>query len=152
MQTVQQLLDQKGYQVWSVSPEQSVYEATSQLSERNVGALPVLDDGRLVGIFSERDCVRRVVLARRSLTDTRVSDVMTTSVKIARMTDSVDRCMRIMTELRIRHLPIVDDERVLGMISVGDLVKAQLSERESLIHDLESYIGGSGAGIGHSLV
>jgi CBS domain-containing protein len=148
MQTVQQVLDQKGYQVWSVSPEQSVYEATSQLSERNVGALPVLDDGRLVGIFSERDCVRRVVLARRSLTDTRVSDVMTTSVKIACLIDSVDRCMRVMTELRIRHLPVVDDERVVGMISVGDLVKAQLSERESLIHDLESYIAGSGAGLG----
>jgi len=148
MQTVQQLLSQKGTQVWSVSPEQSVYEATAQLSERNVGALIVLDDEeRLVGIFSERDCVRRVMLARRSFTDTRVRDVMTTSVKVARLNDSVDRCMRTVTELRIRHLPVVEDERVVGMISVGDLVKAQLSEQESLIHDLESYIGGTGAGL-----
>src|SRR5689334_2979239 len=104
MQTVQQLLGKKGSQVWSVSADQSVYEATSQLAQRNVGALVVMDDERLVGIFSERDCVRRVVLARRSLTDTRVRDVMTTSVKTARPTDSVDRCMRVMTELRIRHL------------------------------------------------
>jgi CBS domain-containing protein len=133
--------------VWSVSPEQSVYEATAELAQRNVGALVVLEDERLVGIFSERDCVRRVVLARRSLTDTRVRDVMTTSVKIARLHDSVDRCMRAMTDLRIRHLPIVDDDRVVGVISVGDLVKAQLSEQESLIHDLESYIAGAGAGM-----
>jgi CBS domain-containing protein len=148
MQTVQQLLSHKGSQVWAVSPEHSVYEATSQLAERNVGALVVLDDEQLIGIFSERDCVRRVLLARRSLTDTRVRDVMTTSVKTARLNDTVDRCMRVMTELRIRHLPIVDNDRVVGMISVGDLVKAQLSEQESLIHDLESYISGTGAGIG----
>jgi CBS domain-containing protein len=147
MQTVQHLLGRKGSQVWSVSPEQSVYEATAELAQRNVGALVVLEDERLVGIFSERDCVRRVVLARRSLTDTRVRDVMTTSVKIARLHDSVDRCMRAMTDLRIRHLPIVDDDRVVGVISVGDLVKAQLSEQESLIHDLESYIAGAGAGM-----
>jgi CBS domain-containing protein len=151
MQTVQQLLSQKGAQVWSVSPEQSIYEATSQLAQKNVGALIVLDDERLVGIFSERDCVRRVVLARRSLTDTRVRDVMTTSVKTARLNDTVDHCMRVMTDLRIRHLPILDDERVVGVISVGDLVKAQLSEQASLIHDLESYIGGVGAGLGSSL-
>lgn len=148
MQTVQQLLGRKGSQVWSVSPEQSVYEATSQLAQRNVGALLVLDEEKLVGIFSERDCVRRVVLARRSLTDTRVREVMTTSVKTASPSDSVDRCMRIMTELRIRHLPIMEDQRVVGMISVGDLVKAQLSDQECLIHDLESYISGSGAGVG----
>jgi CBS domain-containing protein len=148
MQTVQQLLDQKGSQVWTIVPEHSVFEAISQLAQRNVGALVVLDDERLVGIFSERDCVRRVLLARRSLTDTRVRDVMTTSVKTARLNDTVDRCMRIMTELRIRHLPILDNERVVGMISVGDLVKAQLSEQESLIHDLEGYISGTGAGIG----
>jgi CBS domain-containing protein len=147
MQTVQQLLGRKGTQVWSVSPEQSVYEATAQLAQRNVGALVVLEDERLVGIFSERDCVRRVVLEHRSLTDTRVRDVMSTSVKIARLHDSVDRCMRAMTDLRIRHLPIVDDDRVVGVISVGDLVKAQLSEQESLIHDLESYIAGAGAGM-----
>jgi len=148
MQTVQQLLNRKGSQVWSVAPEHSVYEATSQLAERNVGALIVLDEERLVGIFSERDCVRRVLLARRSLTDTRVRDVMTSTVKTARLHDSVDRCMRVMTELRIRHLPVLEEERVVGLVSVGDLVKAQLSDQESLIHDLESYISGTGAGIG----
>lgn len=143
MQTVKQVLSQKGWNVWSVSPEQSVHEAMAQLSERNVGALPVIEDGRLLGIFSERDCVRRVMLARRSSTETRIRNVMTSPVKSVRVTETVDTCMRIMTDLRIRHLPVLEGDKVVGMISVGDLVKAQLSEKESLIHDLESYISGS---------
>jgi CBS domain-containing protein len=143
MQTVQQVLSQKGRSVWSVSPDQSVYEAMALLSEHNVGALPVIQDGRLLGIFSERDCVRRVMLARLPATETRVASVMTSPVKWVRETESVDTCMRIMTDLRIRHLPVLEAERVVGMISVGDLVKAQLKEKESLIHDLESYIAGS---------
>ena len=143
MQTVQQVLSQKGWTVWSVSPEQTVHEAMALLSEHNVGALPVIRDGRLLGIFSERDCVRRVMLARRSSVETRVAAVMTTPVKSVRTSETVDTCMRIVTELRIRHLPVLEGERVVGMISVGDLVKAQLEEKESLIHDLESYISGS---------
>lgn len=143
MQTVKQVLSQKGWDVWSVSPDQSVHEAMAQLSERNVGALPVIEDGRLLGIFSERDCVRRVMLARRSSTETRVRNVMTSPVKSVRVTESVDTCMRIMTDLRIRHLPVLEADKVVGMISVGDLVKAQLHEKESLINDLESYISGS---------
>lgn len=143
MQTVQQVLSQKGRNVWSVTPDQTVHEAMALLSERNVGALPVIEDGRLLGIFSERDCVRRVMLARRSSTETRIANVMTSPVKSVRATETVDTCMRIMTDLRIRHLPVLDNERVVGIISVGDLVKAQLQEKESLIHDLESYISGS---------
>lgn len=143
MQTVQQVLSQKGRNVWSVTPDQTVHEAMALLSERNVGALPVIEDGRLLGIFSERDCVRRVMLARRSSTETRIANVMTSPVKSVRASDTVDTCMRIMTDLRIRHLPVLDNERVVGIISVGDLVKAQLYEKESLIHDLESYISGS---------
>lgn len=143
MQTVQQVLSQKGWNVWSVSPNETVYEAAALLSEHNVGALPVIEEGRLLGIISERDCVRRIMLARRSSTDTRVASVMTSPVKSVRLTDTVDMCMRTMTDLRIRHLPVLESEQVVGMISVGDLVKAQLSEKESLIHDLESYIAGS---------
>lgn len=143
MQTVEQVLSQKGWTVWSVSPDQSVYEAMALLSERNVGALPVIQDGRLLGIFSERDCVRRVMLARLPSTDTHVANVMTSPVKWVRATETVDACMRIMTDLRIRHLPVLENERVVGMISVGDLVKAQLQEKESLIQDLECYIAGT---------
>ena len=143
MQTVKQVLSQKGWNVWSVAPDQSVHEAMAQLSERNVGALPVIEEGRLLGIFSERDCVRRVMLTRRSSTETRIRNVMTSPVKSVRVTETVDTCMRIMTDLRIRHLPVLEGDKVVGMISVGDLVKAQLSEKESLINDLESYISGS---------
>jgi CBS domain-containing protein len=143
MQTVKQVLSLKGWDVWSVAPDQTVHEAMALLSERNVGALPVIEDGRLLGIFSERDCVRRVMLARRSSTETRVRTVMTSPVKSVRVTETVDSCMRIMTDLRIRHLPVLEADRVVGMISVGDLVKAQLTEKESLINDLESYISGS---------
>ena len=143
MHTVQQVLSHKGFSVWSVSPEQTVHEAMALLAEHNVGALPVIKDGRLLGMFSERDCVRRVMLARRSSVETRVAAVMTTPVKSVRTSETVDTCMRIVTELRIRHLPVLEGERVVGMISSGDLVKAQLEDKESLIHDLESYITGS---------
>ena len=147
MQTVQQLLDRKGWGVHSVAADSTVHEALSILEERNVGALVVLEGERLFGILSERDCVRRVMLAERSTTTTRVRDVMTKPVLSVRQHDSVDFCMRMMTEKRVRHLPVVDGDRVVGMISVGDLVKAQISEQQSLIQDLESYIIGSPASV-----
>lgn len=147
MQTVQQLLDRKGWGVWSVSPRTSVHEAMTQLEERNVGAVLVLEGDRIVGILSERDCVRRVMLDQLPSMTTPVSQVMTTPVKCVKVHDTVDRCMRTITELRVRHLPVLEGERAVGMISVGDVVKAQLSEQESLIHDLESYITGSPASV-----
>lgn len=147
MQTVQQLLDRKGWGVHSVSADSTVHEALSVLEERNVGALVVLEGERLHGILSERDCVRRVMLESRSTTSTRVREVMTKPVISVRQQDTVDFCMRLMTEKRVRHLPVTDSERVVGMISVGDLVKAQLLEQQSLIQDLESYIIGSPASV-----
>jgi CBS domain-containing protein len=143
MQTVQQLLDRKGWGVWSIAPDARVYEAISLLAAHNVGAVVVTRDERLVGILSERDCVRRVMLDQRSANATRVADVMTAPVTSVRTQDGIERCMRIMTEQRVRHLPVVEAERVVGMISVGDVVKAQISEQQALIHDLESYICGS---------
>lgn len=145
MQTVQQLLNRKGWGAWAVSPETALLDALMQLEARNVGALVVLDHERLLGILSERDCVRRVMLAGLSPVTTLVNEVMSSPVLSVKLHDSVDYCMRTMTDLRVRHLPVVDGERVVGMISVGDIVKAQLSEQESLIHDLESYIVGSPA-------
>jgi CBS domain-containing protein len=143
MQTVQQLLNHKGWGAWSISADATVHEALTLLCERNVGALLVTDAERPVGILSERDCVRRVMLPRRPAAITRVHEVMTAPVRWVRTVDTVEFCMRTMTEQRVRHLPVLEDERVVGMISVGDVVKAQLSEQESLIHDLESYISGS---------
>jgi CBS domain-containing protein len=143
MQTVQQLLNHKGWGAWSTSPDATVHEAMALLAEHNVGAVLVAQSERLVGILSERDCVRRVMLAQRSSITTRVSEAMTTPVRSVRTTDTVEYCMRIMTEHRVRHLPVLEGERVVGMISVGDVVKAQISEQENLIRDLESYISGS---------
>lgn len=147
MQTVQQLLDRKGWGVWSIAPDASVHEAMSLLAAHNVGAVVVTRGERLVGILSERDCVRRVMLAQRSASTTRVEEVMTAPVTSVRTADTVERCMRMMTEQRIRHLPVVEGERVVGMISVGDVVKAQISEQQALIQDLESYISGSPASV-----
>jgi CBS domain-containing protein len=143
MQTVQQLLDRKGWGVWSIAPDARVYEAISLLAAHNVGAVVVTRGEQLAGILSERDCVRRVMLEGRSANATRVADVMTAAVTSVRTEDTVERCMRIMTDQRMRHLPVVEGDRVVGMISVGDVVKAQISEQEALINDLESYITGS---------
>jgi CBS domain-containing protein len=143
MQTVQQLLNRKGWGAWSISPDANVHEAISLLAARNVGAVVVTRDERVVGILSERDCVRRVMLTQRGSNETRVAEVMTAPVMSVRTSDTIDRCMRTMTEQRVRHLPVLEGERLVGMISVGDVVKAQLSEQQSLIEDLESYISGS---------
>src|SRR4051794_6804618 len=121
MQTVQQLLDRKGWGVYSVTPNSTVYDAMKQLAQRNVGAVLVLEHDRIVGILSERDCVRRVLLEQLPTLTTPVSAVMTTPVKCVKVHDTVDRCMRTITELRVRHLPVLEGERAVGMISVGDV-------------------------------
>jgi CBS domain-containing protein len=147
MRTVDELLSQKGRDVYTVSPEATVYEAARVMAERNVGAVLVSENGDAVGIFSERDCTRRVLLEGRSAHDTRVEDVMTGVLRAVSLHDSVDHCMQMMTDKRVRHLPVVDDGRVVGVISVGDVVKAQLSEQEELISGLESYIHGTSASV-----
>lgn len=143
MQTVQQVLDRKGWGAWSIAPDASVHEAISLLAAHNLGAVVVTRDERLVGILSERDCVRRVMLTELPASARRVAEVMTAPVMYVRPAETVERCMRIMTDQRVRHLPVVEGERVVGMISVGDVVKAQLSEQQALINDLECYISGS---------
>src|SRR5690606_33493575 len=131
--TVGDLLNRKGRDVWSVSPDATVHEAASLMAQRNVGAVLVCKDGDILGILSERDCVRRVMLQRRSPTATRVREVMTTPIRSVTLRESVDSCMQQMTDRRIRHLPVVEDGQLLGMISMGDVMKAELSEQEELI-------------------
>lgn len=147
MRTVDDLLSHKGRDVWHVSPSATVYEAARVMSERNVGAVLVCADGNPVGIISERDLTRRVLLEDRPARHTRVEEVMTGVLRSVSRHDTVDHCMQLMTDKRVRHLPVVEGGRVVGMISVGDVVKEQLTEQEELISGLESYIHGPSASV-----
>lgn len=137
---VKQILDGKGHQVWSIGPDQSIYEALALMAEKNIGALVVMNEGQVVGIFSERDYARKVVLQGKSSRETPVHEAMSGRVVGVRPERTVDDCMALMTEKRIRHLPVMDDDRIMGVISIGDIVKAVISEKENLIGQLESYI------------
>jgi CBS domain-containing protein len=142
MRTVEELLKEKGRDVYAVSPDATVHEAIGVMAERNVGAVVVRNGDEVLGILSERDCVRRVMLLGRAARDTRVGQVMSGAVRTVSLHDSIDQCMQLMTERRLRHLPVIDNGQLVGMISVGDAVKAQLSDQEDLISGLESYIHG----------
>lgn len=136
------VLKQKSGTVWSTTPEASVYEAIEMMAERSVGALLVMHDGKLTGVVSERDYARKVILKGKSSKDTRVSEIMTSPVIFVTPQHTVADCMRIVTENRIRHLPVCDKEKVAGMISIGDLVNWVITEQEETIRHLESYISG----------
>ena len=136
------ILRHKGDTVWSVAPDASVYQAISIMAERSVGALPVIADGALVGILSERDYARKVVLQSRSSKDTLVSEIMTTPVVFVGPANTVEDCMRIMTVQRIRHLPVVDEGQIIGIVSIGDLVRKVISTQGEIIQHLQEYISG----------
>jgi CBS domain-containing protein len=142
MQTVNQLLQIKGHQVFSVAPQDSVLRAIEIMATRHVGALLVMKDGALVGIISERDYARKVILKNRSSADTPVSDIMSSPAISVTPDDTVHHCMELMTEKRFRHLPVVIGGRVVGMLSIGDLVKAVIQEQTEHIQHLERYIAG----------
>jgi CBS domain-containing protein len=142
MLSVQQLLDQKARGVHSIAPDEPVLAAIRKMAEHHIGALLVMSGDRLVGIVSERDYARKVVLLGRSSTETRVEAIMTSKVVTVNPRQDAHDCMRLMTDKRIRHLPVVQGERVVGVLSIGDLVRAVIQEQERTIADLESYIHG----------
>lgn len=140
--TVGQLLDAKGREIWSIGPDATVYEALQQLAEKNVGALVVVEKDKLCGIMSERDYARKIILLDRDSRSTLVKEIMTSKVRTVTREESVSECMESMTEHHIRHLPVVDDDRLVGLVSVGDVVKAVMAEQAFLIQQLEQYITG----------
>jgi CBS domain-containing protein len=140
--TVGQLLDAKGREVWSLGPDATVYEALQVLARRNVGALVVVENDRVCGILSERDYARKIILVGRDSRETAVSDIMTSEVRTITEEQSLSQCMSLMTEHHVRHLPVVEGERLVGLISVGDVVKAVMAEQAFLIQQLEQYITG----------
>ena len=141
--TIGSVMKNKGGTVWSVAPDQSVYQAVEQMAEKGIGALLVMSEEKLVGILSERDSARKVVLKGRSSKETTVAEIMTAPVLYVNPGVAVDECMALMTQHRIRHLPVVESERVVAVVSIGDIVKWIVSRHEQTIQEMESYISQS---------
>jgi CBS domain-containing protein len=142
MLRVRFLLAFKGKDIWSIGPDDPVLKAIQVMADRHVGALPVLRGDELVGIVSERDYARKVILLGRSSSDTQVEQIMSSPVITVSPDEAVHRCMEIMTEQRVRHLPVVEKGKLVGIISIGDLVKAVIEEQQQTITQLERYIAG----------
>ncbi len=142
MVSVSQLLKSKGSDIWSVAPEDTVYEALKVMADKGIGALLVLEDDKLVGVFSERDYARKIVLRGKSSIDTPIREVMTAEVFHVEDTQSIEECMALMTEKRVRHLPVFAGGELVGVISIGDVVKAVISHQDFVIEQLENYISG----------
>ena len=140
MQSVKQMLEGKGNDVHSVKPDDTVLTAIKRMAELGVGALVVLENNKLIGILSERDYARKIVLAGKSSKETPVRDIMSSPVLTTALDARANTCMRLMTDRRIRHLPIVDGDKVVGMLSIGDLLKVVVSEQQKVIDQLNSYI------------
>lgn len=142
MLRVNYLLAFKNKSIWTIGPEEPVLAAIQLMADKHIGALPVVNDNELVGIVSERDYARKVILMGRSSSDTAVWEIMSSPVKTVSPDDAIHRCMEIMTDQRIRHLPVVEKNRLIGIISIGDLVKAVIEEQQQTITQLERYIAG----------
>lgn len=142
MTTVNDLLRDKSSELWTISPDDSVYDALQLMADKNIGAVLVLDAGRLVGLLSERDYARKLALENRSSRDTPVRDVMTQRVAFVSPSKEIEECLALMTDKRFRHLPVMDNDKLVGLVSIGDLVKGVLSDKEFMIEQLEQYITG----------
>lgn len=142
MKTAKNILNSKGHEIWSVNPDDTVFDAVKMMAEKGVGSLLVMDDAKLVGIVTERDYARKIILEGRSSRESAVRDIMTRSVLCVAPERTLDECMALMTDKRSRHLPVVENKKVIGVISIGDLVKEVISEQKILIDQLQHYISG----------
>ena len=142
--TIRQLLDEKGYVIYSIGPEEMIFDAIKMMSEEGIGALVVIENGNLVGIISERDYTHKVILQNRSSLTTPVKDIMTRKVLYMTPEQPVDECMVLMSKHRIRHMPIMDQGKPIGVLSIKDVLKNIISEKDFIITQLESYISGAG--------
>jgi CBS domain-containing protein len=140
--TISNILHHKGPSVWTISPQATVFEAIELLARKNIGALPVVEEGRLVGIFSERDYTRKVALEGKTSHSTKVSDILTANVATVTPQDSVEDAMRLMTEKHIRHLPVMENGKMVGLVSIGDMVNWIISAQTAAIDQLEAYVSG----------
>ncbi len=140
MSQIGKLLETKGTDIWSAHPDDSVFNAIKVMDEKGAGALVVLLDGKLIGIVSERDCARKVILKKLPAEETKIKDIMTRDVFYTHPAQTVDECLAVMTERRIRHLPVLDNNQILGVISLGDLVKEVIAEQQFKIENLEHSI------------
>jgi CBS domain-containing protein len=141
--TVTQVLQEKGWSAWSISPDATVYDALKLMAEKDVGALLVLEGAKLIGILSERDYARKIILKGKHSKDVLVREIMTEEVIYVTPERTIEECMALMTAKRVRHLPVLEGDRLIGIISIGDAVKAVISEKEFMIRQLEQYITGS---------
>jgi len=140
--SIEVILNQKSGQIWSVAPDATVYDAIALMAEKNIGALVVVENGSLVGVLSERDYTRKVMLRGKRSRETLVREIMSTQLTTVDPKQSVDDCLRFMTEKRIRHLPVVKDGEIAGVVSIGDLVKHVISAQNATLDQLERYISG----------
>lgn len=137
------ILDQKGHQLWTIAPDATVYEAIALMAEKNIGALPVMEENELVGMISERDYTRKVILRGRASRETRVAEIMTTKIVSVASGDSVEDCMELLTGSRVRHLPVLDGDKLLGIVSIGDLVNWIILAQSTKIDDLQKFVTGA---------
>ena len=143
MATVRDMLRSKGYDVWSVAPDTTVYNALKLMAEKNIGAVLVMEADTVMGILSERDYARKIILQGKTSTDTPTREIMTERVMCVHPEETAEQCMALMTEKKVRHLPVLEDNQLIGMISIGDVVKATIAQQEFIIEQLEDYIRGT---------
>ena len=143
MATVRDMLKTKGFEIWSVAPDTTVYDALKLMADKNIGAVLVMEAGKVVGILSERDYARKIILLGKASADTPAREIMTERVMCVGPHETAEQCMALMTEKKVRHLPVLENNQLIGIISIGDVVKATIAQKEFIIEQLEDYIRGT---------